>query len=55
MKALFKTLIGDAWNLFTVAVIVLAAVAFTESGQADLAAFAIPPLTLAGVALLARR
>jgi hypothetical protein len=54
MKALLKTLIGDVWNLSTVAVVVLAAVALIESGHADLAAFIIPPLALAGVGWLAR-
>ena len=55
MKALIKTLFGDVWNLSTIALIVLAAVALIESGHADAAAFVIPPLTLAGVGWLARR
>jgi hypothetical protein len=54
MRAFLKTLIGDVWNLSVVGVIVLAEVGFVQSGHADLSAFAVPPLTLAGVAWLAR-
>jgi hypothetical protein len=55
MKALVKTLVGDTWNVTVVAVVMLAEVAVVFGGHAGAAAFVIPPLTLAGVALLTRR
>ncbi|MGA3000354.1 MAG: hypothetical protein ABSE20_01380 [Acetobacteraceae bacterium] len=55
MKALVKTLVGDVWNVSVVATIVLGAVALVYSGRTEVVAFVIPPLTLAGVAWLARR
>lgn len=53
MNAFIKTLVGDAWNVSTVVVIVLAAVALIDFGHAALAVFVIPPVTLAGVGWLA--
>jgi hypothetical protein len=55
VKALVKTLVGDVWNVSVVATIVLGAVALVYSGRTEVVAFVIPPLTLAGVAWLARR
>ena len=54
MKALVKTLVGDTWNVSVVAALMLAEVILVYSGHVGAAAFAIPPLTLAGVAWLAR-
>jgi hypothetical protein len=55
MKALVKTLIGDAWNVSVVSFVLAVAAALVFTGQSEAAAFVIPPLTLAGVAWLARR
>ena len=55
MSAFLKTLIGDVWNLSVVAVILLAEAALIFSGNREAAAFAVPPLTLAGIIWLARR
>jgi len=55
MKALVKTLIGDVANLSVVAVILFAAAALTWIGESAIAVYAIPLMTLAGVAWLARR
>jgi hypothetical protein len=55
MKALMKTLIGDAWNVSVVSFVLAVAAALVLTGQGEAAAFVIPPLTLAGVAWLARR
>ena len=54
MSAFLKTVIGDARNCAVVAVILLAEAALVFGGGRGLAAFTIPPLTLAGVAWLAR-
>jgi hypothetical protein len=54
MNAFVKTLIGDAWNLSVVAGLVLTAAVICFIGHAGAAAFVMPPLTLAGVAWLAR-
>jgi hypothetical protein len=54
MRAFVKTLVGDTWNLAVVGTLVVAEVALVYGGHADSAAFVIPPLTLAGVAWLAR-
>jgi hypothetical protein len=54
MSAFIKTLVGDLQNLGVVAGLVLAAAALVFAGHAGAAAFTIPPLTLAGVAWLAR-
>jgi hypothetical protein len=55
MKALVKTLVGDTWNVGVVAGVTLAEVALVYAGHAGAASFAIPFLTLAGVAWLSRR
>ena len=55
MTEFIKTLVGDTWNLSVVAAIMLAEVALVFAGHAAAAAFVIPPVTLAGVAWLARR
>jgi hypothetical protein len=55
MRAFVKTLVGDVWNLSVVAVVILAEVVLVHAGETDTSAFVIPPLTLAGVAWLARR
>jgi hypothetical protein len=55
MRAFLRILLGDAWNVGVVAVIVLAAFVLTASGHRQAAAWLIPALTLAGVALLTRR
>lgn len=55
MRAFVKTLVGDVWNLSVVAVVVLVEVVLVRAGETDISAFAIPSLTLAGVAWLARR
>jgi hypothetical protein len=55
MRAFVKTLVGDVWNLSVVAVVILAEVVLVHAGEGDISAFVIPPLTLAGVAWLARR
>lgn len=54
MRAFVKTLVGDAWNLAVVGILTVAEVALVFGGYVDAAAFVIPPLTLAGVAWLAR-
>jgi hypothetical protein len=55
MRAFAKTLVGDVWNVSVVAVVILAEFALVRAGDTDISAFVIPPLTLAGVAWLARR
>jgi hypothetical protein len=55
MKALMKTLIGDAWNVSVVSLVLAVAAALVFTGQGGAAAFVIPALTLGGVAWLARR
>jgi hypothetical protein len=54
MKALAKTLFGDARNAAGVAVIVGVAAGLTWVGQADWAVFAMPVAGLAVVGWLAR-
>jgi len=54
MNAFIKTLIGDGYNLLCVAVVLLAAVALTATGDTTVAPYLIPPLTLAGIGWLAR-
>jgi len=54
MNAFMKTLVGDARNVSVVAGIILIAAALVFSGHAGVIGFVIPPLTLAGVAWLAR-
>jgi hypothetical protein len=55
MNALLKTLVGDVWNLSTVAIILLATGGLVFAGHANAAALVVPPLTLAAVAWLAKR
>jgi hypothetical protein len=55
MKALITTLIGDVQNVSVVAIIVLVTLALIGTGNSAIAPFVIPPLTLAGIAWLARR
>lgn len=55
MRAFFRILLGDAWNVAVVAVIVAVAIALTTAGYRDSAVYAIPVFTLGGVALLTRR
>jgi hypothetical protein len=55
MSAFVKTLFGDAWNLSVVAILLAVMAALSFTGRASAGAFVIPPLTLAGVALLARK
>lgn len=54
MKAFLKVLLGDAWNVSVVTVILLATVTMVWGGHSAVAAFVIPPLTLGGVAVLTR-
>ena len=53
MKALFKTLFGDARNTMGVGVMVALAAGLTVAGQADWAVFAVPVMGLGVVAWLA--
>lgn len=55
MSAFFKTLFGDLGTIAVVAVVVAAEALLVGGGQATLAALAVPPLTLAGVAWLVKR
>jgi hypothetical protein len=55
MNAFVKTLFGDAWNLSVVAILVAVMAALSFAGHAMIAALVIPPMTLAGVAVLARK
>jgi hypothetical protein len=55
MSAFVKTLFGDAWTLSVVAILVAVMTALSFAGHANAGAFVIPPLTLAGVAVLARK
>ena len=54
MRAFFKTLFGDAWNLSAVAAVMTAEIALTQTGNGTIAAWLIPLLVLATVAWLAR-
>ncbi|HEX3348793.1 MAG TPA: hypothetical protein VHS58_11905 [Acetobacteraceae bacterium] len=54
MRAFAKTLVGDGWNVSVVTAVILVEAVLAFAGAADAAAFVIPPLTLAGVAWLAR-
>lgn len=55
MKALWKTLVGDSTNLGVVALLVATTSLLARTGHADVAAFAVPALALAGVTWLAAR
>lgn len=54
MRSFFKTLFGDTRNVAVVCVVVLAETVLVQLGYGDLGAFVIPPLTLTGIAWLAR-
>jgi hypothetical protein len=54
MSAFIKTVVGDTWNVSVVAAIMFSEIVLVFTGHAAAAAFVIPPLTLAGVAWLAR-
>lgn len=54
MSALVKTLFGDARNIAVVAGVTLAGVALISVGEAAIAGYVVPPLTLAGICWLAR-
>lgn len=54
MKALIKTLFGDALTLGLVGVVVVIAWAGTHAGYEQQVAFALPPMILGAVAWLAR-
>ncbi len=55
MKAITKTLFGDARNLTGVAVVVTVAAGLTGVGHADWAVFVMPVVGLCVVAWLARQ
>lgn len=55
MSAFIKTLVGDAWNVSVVGVLVAAAAALTYLGHTAAVPFVIPPMALCGVAWLAKR
>jgi hypothetical protein len=55
MSAFLKTLFGDAGTVSVVAVIMITETVFAATGQVTVAAFAVPPLVLAGAAWLATR
>jgi hypothetical protein len=55
MSAFLKTLFGDTGTVAVVAIVMAAELALVASGHAASAAFAVPPLVLAGTAWLAKR
>lgn len=55
MRAFIGTLFGDVSNLSVVAVIMAVEVVLLVTGHAAAMAYVVPPVTLAGVAWLARR
>jgi hypothetical protein len=55
MSAFLKTLFGDAGTVAVVAVVMAAEAWLVATNQVDAAAFAIPPLVLAGTAWLAKK
>lgn len=55
MRAFFKTLFGDWWNLGFIAVVVAFEAALTHTGYTAEAGIAVPILIMAGVAWLATR
>ena len=55
MNAFLKTLFGDAGTVSVVLIIMMTESVFVATGQATVAAFAVPPLVLAGAAWLATR
>ena len=55
MKAMFKTLFGDATNIAFVAVVLILEALLVNGGYARDAAFAVPVVILAGTGWLATR
>ena len=55
MKAFLKTLFGDAGTVSVVVIIMITECVFVAAGQVAVAAFAVPPLVLAGTAWLTTR
>jgi hypothetical protein len=55
MNAFLKTLFGDAGTVSVVVIIMIIESVFVATGQVAVAAFAVPPLVLAGTAWLATR
>ena len=55
MNAFLKTLFGDAGTISVVVIIMMTESLFAATGQVVVAAFAVPPLVLAGTAWLATR
>jgi hypothetical protein len=55
MNAFLKTLFGDAGTVSVVVIIMITECAFVAAGQVAVAAFAVPPLVLAGTAWLTTR
>jgi hypothetical protein len=55
MNAFLKTLLGDAGTVSVVVIIMITEIVFVATGQVAVAAFAVPPLVLAGTAWLATR
>ena len=55
MKAFFKTLFGDWWNLGFVALVVAFEVALTRTGFTAVAGIVVPVVILGGVTWLATR
>ena len=55
MSAFFKTLFGDIGTVSVVMIVMLTEVLLVATGQMTSAAFAVPPIVLAGAAWLATR
>jgi len=53
MSALIKTLVGDVHNIAVVAGVTAVAVVLVGAGEAAIAAYVVPPLTLVGIGWLA--
>ena len=55
MSAFVKTLFGDTGTVAVVGIVMAAELSLVTTGHAAAAAFAVPPLVLAGTAWLAGR
>jgi hypothetical protein len=55
MSGFLKTLFGDLATVAVVVIVMAAEVMLIADGRTTFAAFAVPPLVLAGVAWLAQR
>jgi hypothetical protein len=55
MSAFFRTLFGDVRTVSVVMIVMLTEVLLVATGQTTSAAFAVPPVVLAGAAWLATR